>query len=90
MRGSTNQRWKNKTIKRKKYMLETGKYLNYNIFLGVASSSIQSKVQLFLLYNLAPTVRSGAGLEVRPPVLLLRPPPHPHQTGFVVGDLGIK
>ena len=44
LRGSTNQRWKNKTIKRKEYMLETRKYLNYNIFHGVASSSVQFEV----------------------------------------------
>ena len=47
-------------------------------------------LQLFLLHNLAATIRSGAGLEVGPPVLLPRLPSHLHQTGFVVGDLGIK
>ena len=47
-------------------------------------------LQLLLLHNLASTVGSGAGLEVGTPVLLPRPPPHLHQTGFVVGDLSIK
>ena len=66
----------------------------YFFFLLLTVKSKSYNLQLFLLHNLAATIRSGAGLEVGPAVLLPRLPSllflHLHQTGFVVGDLGIK
>ena len=51
LRGSTNQRWKNKTIKRKKYKLETGKYF-VKLFQGGRVWSGLSKWGVILLLDI--------------------------------------
>ena len=56
-------------------MLETGKYLNYNIFLGVASSSVQFEVSPSQ-EGLAKQVAQGVGSS------LLRPPPFKQESSI--------